>query len=226
MLGAALIVLLTWAQADVASASGVRESGRETGRETGRGALGVGRSGDVASAAVPKMASRGVADDVVKGTAVAVAPLVRGDVMIPVVGIGPSDLRDNYTQLRGGGTRTHGAIDIMAPRGTPVVAAVDGTIRKLFTSAAGGLTIYQFDVAEERVYYYAHLDRYELTISEGMFVPQGTVIGYVGTTGNAAPDAPHLHFAIEMLPPTKEWWKGTPVNPYPILVSRASSEPH
>lgn len=221
MLGAALIVLLTWAQADVASASGVRE--------TGRRAAGVRRTGDVASAAVPKMASgvsRGVADDVVKGTAVAVAPLVRGDVMIPVVGIGPSDLRDNYTQLRGGGTRTHGAIDIMAPRGTPVVAAVDGTIRKLFTSAAGGLTIYQFDVAEERVYYYAHLDRYELTISEGMFVPQGTVIGYVGTTGNAAPDAPHLHFAIEMLPPTKEWWKGTPVNPYPILVSRASSEPH
>ena len=134
-------------------------------------------------------------------------------VLVPVVGVTTADLRDNYMQMRGGGTRLHGAIDIMAPRGTPVIAAVDGTIRKLFTSAAGGLTIYQFDQAEERVYYYAHLDRYELTIAEGMFVAQGTVIGYVGTTGNAPPDAPHLHFAIEVLPPTKEWWKGTPVNP-------------
>ena len=140
-------------------------------------------------------------------------------VLVPVVGVTTADLRDNYMQMRGGGTRLHGAIDIMAPRGTPVIAAVDGTIRKLFTSAAGGLTIYQFDQAEERVYYYAHLDRYELTIAEGMFVAQGTVIGYVGTTGNAPPDAPHLHFAIEVLPPTKEWWKGTPVNPYPVLVS-------
>jgi peptidoglycan LD-endopeptidase LytH len=146
-------------------------------------------------------------------------PAFRGPVIIPVAGMSPADLRDNYLQMRGGGTRTHGAIDIMAPRGTPVIAAVDGTIRKLFTSAAGGLTIYQFDESEERVYYYAHLDRYELTIAEGKFVPQGTVIGYVGTTGNAAPDAPHLHFAIEVLPPTKEWWKGTPVNPYPVLTA-------
>ena len=140
-------------------------------------------------------------------------------VLVPVVGVTTADLRDNYMQMRGGGTRLHGAMMSMAPRGTPVIAAVDGTIRKLFTSAAGGLTIYQFDQAEERVYYYAHLDRYELTIAEGMFVAQGTVIGYVGTTGNAPPDAPHLHFAIEVLPPTKEWWKGTPVNPYPVLVS-------
>lgn len=143
---------------------------------------------------------------------------IEGGVIVPVAGIRTTDLHDNYLQLRGGGTRTHGAIDIMAPRGTPVVAAVDGTIRKLFTSAGGGLTIYQFDQREERIYYYAHLDRYDPAVREGLFVPQGTVIGYVGTTGNAAPDAPHLHFAIEMLPPTKEWWKGTPINPYPILV--------
>jgi murein DD-endopeptidase MepM/ murein hydrolase activator NlpD len=108
----------------------------------------------------------------------------------------------------------------MAPRGTPVVAAVDGTIRKLFNSGGGGLTIYQFDEAEERVYYYAHLDRYADGVAEGLVVKQGTVIGYVGTTGNAAPDAPHLHFSVEVLPPTKEWWKGTPVNPYPLLTSR------
>jgi murein DD-endopeptidase MepM/ murein hydrolase activator NlpD len=139
------------------------------------------------------------------------------DVLIPVAGITVSELRDNYLQARGGGTRLHGAIDIMAPRGTPVLAAVDGTIRKLFTSHGGGLTIYQFDVPEQRIYYYAHLDSYAPAAQEGLFVKRGTVIGYVGSTGNAAPDAPHLHFAIEMLPPTKEWWKGTPMNPFPIL---------
>lgn len=146
-------------------------------------------------------------------------PASVGGIIVPVAGIAPSDLRDNYMQLRGGGTRTHGAIDIMAPRGTPVLAAVNGTIRKLFTSAGGGLTIYQFDPSEELIYYYAHLDAYAPGVREGLFVPQGTVIGFVGTTGNAAPDAPHLHFAIETLPPTKEWWKGTPMNPYPILTS-------
>jgi murein DD-endopeptidase MepM/ murein hydrolase activator NlpD len=146
--------------------------------------------------------------------------LIPGGVIVPVAGITPADLHDNYLQARGGGTRLHGAIDIMAPRNTPVLAAVDGTIRKLFTSTGGGLTIYQFDQAEERIYYYAHLDRYASELREGQFVRQGSVIGFVGTTGNAAPDAPHLHFAIELLPPTKEWWKGTPVNPYPILTAQ------
>jgi peptidoglycan LD-endopeptidase LytH len=146
--------------------------------------------------------------------------LIPGGVIVPVAGISPAQLHDNFLQARGGGTRLHGAIDIMAPRNTPVLAAVDGTIRKLFTSAGGGLTIYQFDQGEERIYYYAHLDRYAPDLREGQFVSQGSVIGFVGTTGNAAPDAPHLHFAIEMLPSTKEWWKGTPVNPYPILTAQ------
>jgi murein DD-endopeptidase MepM/ murein hydrolase activator NlpD len=145
-------------------------------------------------------------------------------ILIPVQGIDISALTDNYEQARSGG-RTHHAIDIMAPRGTPVIAAVDGKVRKLFDSRAGGLTIYQFDRAEERVYYYAHLDRYADGLAEGQFLAQGTVIGYVGTTGNAAPDSPHLHFAIEVLPPTKEWWKGVPLNPYPILTTRASVLP-
>lgn len=140
------------------------------------------------------------------------------DLIIPVSGIRAEDLKDTYSQSRGIG-RAHNAIDILAPHGTPVVAAVDGTIRKLFNSRAGGVTIYQFDRAEERVYYYAHLDRYVDGLREGDFVRQGTVIGYVGTTGNAPPGTPHLHFAIEVLPPTKEWWKGSPVNPYPLLVA-------
>jgi len=140
---------------------------------------------------------------------------------IPVEGIAANDLRDTYEQARSGG-RAHHALDIMAPRGTPVIAAVDGTIRKLFTSRAGGLTIYEFDRDEQRVYYYAHLDSYA-DVREGMPVHRGEVIGYVGTTGNAPANAPHLHFAIEQLPPTKEWWKGTPMNPYPILTRLASA---
>lgn len=146
------------------------------------------------------------------------------NIIVPVQGIDPAALHDNFDQVRGGG-RIHHALDIMAPRGTPVVAAVDGKVRKLFNSRAGGLTVYQYDVAEARVYYYAHLDRYADGLAEGQFIAQGTVIGYVGTTGNSAPDAPHLHFSIETLPPTKEWWKGTPVNPYPLLTTRASVLP-
>lgn len=140
------------------------------------------------------------------------------DLIIPVTGVGSNQLKDSFAETRGIG-RSHRAIDILAPRGTPVVAAVDGTIRKLFDSRAGGITIYQFDRAEQKVYYYAHLDRYADGLREGAFVAQGTVIGYVGTTGNAPPGTPHLHFAIEVLPPTKEWWKGEPVNPYPLLRS-------
>jgi murein DD-endopeptidase MepM/ murein hydrolase activator NlpD len=141
--------------------------------------------------------------------------------IIPVVGVQRDDLFDSYSQARSGG-RTHNAIDILSPRNTPVIAAVDGTIRKLFTSNAGGITIYQFDVAEGRVYYYAHLDHYVDGLAEGQFVRQGTVIGYVGTTGNTH-GTPHLHFAIAILPPEKHWSKGTAVNPYPILMTAGAT---
>jgi peptidoglycan LD-endopeptidase LytH len=137
-------------------------------------------------------------------------------ILVPVAGVKPEQLRDTFLQARGGGRR-HGALDILAPHGTPVVAAVDGTIRKLFHSKAGGVTIYQFDLAEERVYYYAHLERYADGLHEGQRVKQGDVIGYVGVTGNAPPGTPHLHFAIEILTAEKRWWKGTAVNPYPLL---------
>jgi murein DD-endopeptidase MepM/ murein hydrolase activator NlpD len=149
--------------------------------------------------------------------ALAIPQQQRSPILIPVRGIAANQLRDTFTQARGGG-RSHGAMDILAPRGTEVVAAVDGKIRKIFTSKAGGLSVYQFDVKEERVYYYAHLDRYADGLREGQFVEQGTVLGYVGTTGNAPAGTPHLHFAIEALTAEKLWWKGTPLNPYPLLV--------
>lgn len=154
----------------------------------------------------------------------AAAPQGTSALRVPVAGFNIADLNDNFLQPRGGG-RTHHALDILAPRGTPVVAAVDGTIRKLFNSGGGGITIYQFDVAEERVYYYAHLDRYADDIAEGLFVKQGTVIGYVGISGNAPVNTPHLHFAIEQLTAEKVWWKGTPLNPYTLLTTPVSVRP-
>lgn len=134
---------------------------------------------------------------------------------IPVAGVAADELRDTFADARG--SRRHEALDIMAPRHTPVRAAEDGRIVKLFTSAAGGLTIYQFDPTETYTYYYAHLDRYTAGLEEGQAVRRGDVIGYVGSTGNASPDAPHLHFAIFRLTPEKQWWEGEPINPYPVL---------
>ena len=138
---------------------------------------------------------------------------------MPVQGYDARKLRDNFDETRGG-VRRHEALDIMAPRGTPVVAADDGVIAKLFRSAAGGITVYQFDAAQQYAYYYAHLDRYRDGLREGEAVKRGDVIGYVGTTGNAPESAPHLHFTIFELGPEKKWWRGKAVNPYPYLASR------
>ncbi|HSP14302.1 MAG TPA: M23 family metallopeptidase [Thermoanaerobaculia bacterium] len=146
----------------------------------------------------------------------------RGGLIIPVDGVTADHLKSDFNDSRGG-FRVHQAIDILAPRGTPVRAAVAGTIRKLFVSRAGGITIYEFDENQDRVYYYAHLDRYADFLVEGMTVAQGDVIGYVGTTGNAPANTPHLHFAISILPPAKEWWKGEPIDPYPLLTEGATT---
>ena len=109
------------------------------------------------------------------------------------------DLKGHFAERRGGGSRGHEAIDILAPRHTPVVAVEDGTIAKLFNSKAGGITVYQFDPTEQFCYYYAHLQRYATGLRDGQKVSKGEVIGYVGTTGNAPPNTPHLHFAIFQL---------------------------
>jgi peptidoglycan LD-endopeptidase LytH len=136
---------------------------------------------------------------------------------VPVDGIDRDDLHDTFSDRRGVG-RKHEALDIMAPRGTRVVAVEDGTIAKLFLSeGGGGITIYQFDPATQYSYYYAHLDRYAPGLREGQTVKRGQLIGFVGSTGNASPDAPHLHFGVYRLTPERQWWKGEPLNPYDIL---------
>lgn len=138
------------------------------------------------------------------------------DLEMPVEGIKASDLHDTFSDSRALG-RPHEAIDIMAPKGRPVHAVENGTVAKLFTSVAGGLTIYQFDPSGMFAYYYAHLDSYARGITDGQPVQRGQVIGYVGSTGNASEDAPHLHFAIFRLTPEHKWWQGDAINPYPIL---------
>ncbi len=135
--------------------------------------------------------------------------------LIPVEGVAAADLRDTFDDGRTG--HRHEAIDIAAPRGTPVVAALDGRVEKLFTSVPGGLTVYQFDSARTYAYYYAHLDRYAEGLREGQALRRGELIGYVGSTGNAVSTAPHLHFAAFRLGPEKQWWKGEPIDPFRAL---------
>lgn len=136
---------------------------------------------------------------------------------VPVEGISRDQLRDSFDERRAGGLRKHEAIDIMAARGTKVTAVESGRVAKLFTSIPGGLTAYVFDPSETFVYYYAHLDRYASGLSEGEPVRRGDLIGYVGSTGNASEDAPHLHFAILQVGTNRKWWQGDPINPYDVL---------
>ena len=137
--------------------------------------------------------------------------------IVPVAGVARTAMRDTFDEARG--TRRHEAIDILAPRGTPVIAADDGVVQKLFTSAAGGLTVYEFDPDQRFCYYYAHLDSYAAGLHEGQPLRRGEILGYVGTSGNAPKDTPHLHFALIRLDSDRRWWKGTYVNPYPFLFS-------
>lgn len=137
------------------------------------------------------------------------------DLEMPVEGVRPDQLTRQFNDARGG--RRHEAIDILAPHGTPVKAVEDGEVARLFQSKAGGITIYQFDPTDTYCYYYAHLDRYAAGLREGDRVRRGQVIGYVGVTGNAPKNTPHLHFAVFRLNEQKRWWEGTPIDPYDVL---------
>ena len=140
---------------------------------------------------------------------------------IPVANVRPLQLVDTFTQARAGGARVHDAIDIMAPEGTAVLAAAPGTIEKLFFSpGGGGISAYVRSDDKRWTYYYAHLNSYAPGITEGRKVPRGALIGFVGHTGNASADGPHLHFAINAMQPGEKWHQGTPINPYPLLAGQ------
>jgi len=136
--------------------------------------------------------------------------------IVPVAGVQPNQLLDTFSDSRSEG-RVHDAIDIAAAAGTPVVAAADGQIIKLFQSERGGTTIYQLSTNQKLIFYYAHLQRYADGLTEGKYVHQGEVIGYVGDTGNAGPGNYHLHFSIAVVTDPKRYWEGTNINPYPLL---------
>lgn len=171
----------------------------------------------------PTVTGRGDLTDRVGGSidADSLAALIEAlrdrDLELPVADIDRDAIRDDYHDPRGEG-RTHEALDLLAPRGTPVVAVEDGTIASLDPSqGGGGIVVYQFDPSGEFVYYYAHLEGYASALEEGDRVERGDVIGYVGTSGNAPPNVPHLHFAIHKTAVGYRWWKGIPINPFLIL---------
>jgi murein DD-endopeptidase MepM/ murein hydrolase activator NlpD len=141
---------------------------------------------------------------------------------IPVAGVSPSKIEDSFTAARDG-ERVHNAVDILAPRNTPIVAADDGTILRMSTNPLGGITIYAADRDREFVYYYAHLDHYRDGVVAGQKIQKGDTLGFVGTTGNAPKDGPHLHFQIMLWPSDGKYWNGEPVNPYPVLHGATSS---
>ena len=182
----------------------------------------VGDGGPAHEPAAPRAVQRSSADEAaaVSTTGTIANALVLDDLRgrnleMPVEGVDRDDLVDTFADGRG--PRRHEAIDIMAARHTPVRAVEGGRIQKLFTSQAGGLSIYQFEPSGRFTYYYAHLDRYADGLREGQAVGRGDLIGYVGSTGNASPDAPHLHFAIFRRTAERQWWTGDPVNPFPVL---------
>lgn len=146
-------------------------------------------------------------------------PPSQENLIIPVMGVKPDQLRDTFADARSEG-RVHDAIDIIAPHGTPVIAAADGPILKLFPSERGGTTIYQLSTDGRYVYYYAHLDHYAEGLAVGHFAKQGETIAYVGDTGNAGAGNYHLHFSIALIADPKRYWEGTNINPYPLLLGQ------
>ena len=163
----------------------------------------------------PVWAAPAAADTASAATALELAQLAQS-LVVPVQGVARSQLRDSYTEARTG--HVHEAMDILAPRGTPVVSATDGRLLKLFTSKQGGLMVYATDSSERFILLYGHLDSYAAGLANGMSLKRGQTIGYVGTTGNAPVETPHLHFGILRANPSVSWWVGVPVNPYLLYV--------
>jgi len=146
-----------------------------------------------------------------------ISELSRRRLRVPIEGAHIETLKGGFDESRAAGRRAHEAVDILAPRHTPIHAVDNGTIAKLFLSKAGGTTIYQFDSAKRFCYYYAHLETYARGLQEGQSISAGDVLGYVGTSGNAPPNTPHLHFAVFELTQEKRWWEGRAIDPYLVF---------
>ena len=175
---------------------------------------------EIPAAVAPVTTRTGPRDTVEVAATPGELAVLQSELIIPVQGITARELHDSYTEPRGGGARSHEALDIPAPRNTPVLAAANGRILRKFSSRDGGNMIYDTDATEKFILMYAHLDHYADGLVDGMPVRQGQVIGYVGTTGNAPPDLPHLHFALARASDIRDWWKGTPINPFPLLAAK------
>ena len=170
----------------------------------------VARSGSVVTVKPEQGAPVTVAEQVITGPS---------GLAIPVTGVKQDQLTDTYDEARGAGRR-HDAIDIMASEGTPVIAAADGKVEKLFNSALGRITIYVRSPDQKWMYYYAHLQRYAPGLHEGQDIKRGQVIALVGHTGDASAAGPHLHFAVNTMGNGERWWQGTPINPFPLLAGK------
>jgi murein DD-endopeptidase MepM/ murein hydrolase activator NlpD len=166
---------------------------------------------------LPTVSNGDIADTTPPETTPADLAMLSAEMVIPLPGVQPSELRDTFNEMRGGGTRKHEALDILAPRGTPVLSASNGRVLKLHNSKDGGLMVYAADASDRFVLMYAHLDHYADDLKDGLPLRQGQVIGYVGTTGNAPPNTPHLHFAIAHPRDVKLWWTGSAIDPRPLL---------
>ena len=142
-------------------------------------------------------------------------------ILVPLLGADMSKVYDTFNDPRDGGERVHRAIDILAPRGTPILSADDGRILRMSTNALGGICMYTVDPEGRIVYYYAHMDHYNDAMSPGREIVKGDTLGYVGTTGNAPKNTPHLHFQVMRWPADGKYWNGEPIDPYELLV-RAS----
>ena len=214
-LGAATVLLVVWFYG-----AGQREDG--TPRPAPPRAA-PGPSLPPSRGAAPPPANPSLPPPAAPPSSAEVDDLSRRQLLVPVQGVRREALVDSFTDDRSGG-RQHHAIDILAPRNTPILAVEDGTIAKLFTSVRGGLTVYQLDPSTAYIYYYAHLERYADGLKQGDAVRRGQVLGYVGTSGDAPPESPHLHFEITRLTPEKHWWEGTPIDPFPILHGSAERQ--
>lgn len=202
------------------------DSARDTTRSDTVVTLPYTRPAETTTAVVPRppappaeivTANGDVADTTTPATTPVDLAMLSAELIIPLPGVKASELRDTFNEARGGGARKHEALDIMAPRGTPVLSASAGRVLKLHNSKDGGLMVYAADASDRFVLMYAHLDHYADGMRDSLPLRQGQIIGYVGSTGNAAENAPHLHFAIAHPRDVKLWWTGTAIDPRPLL---------